>query len=224
MAKTVEELEKMFTETQSKVDLMKKDFELKLESANRDVKQFEELAKSREEELRKFKEQVTKAEKDKAEAVARSREADVKEYVESLVKAEMITPAQKDQVSEFMKSLDFEKEIASFSEKDGSKKSHNQTSLFKEIVSKISGGKKKVKLQDEIAISSASETEEIDGTSHEGKNFMKVRSEGVVRNIPVADEVYHIKALEYIEDQRKIGKMVSYGDAMIAVYPKKIPV
>lgn len=214
MAKTVEELEKMYTE----LDQRQKDTDLKLESAERDAKHYKQLAQTREQELQKFKEQVEQSEKDRKEALSKARDAEVSEFVESKTKAGIIIPAAKEKISKFMRSLDAEKTVVEFSEGDGSKKSHSQLSLFKEIISSM---KPVIELGTERSFSDTTGADTPDGVEGDEPQFQEVRTEGVIKKLPLSDVDLHLKALEYQENQRKIGKSVEYSDALLHVSPKR---
>ena len=214
MPKTIEELEKLFEKTQSDVDLMRKDFQIKLDQANSDAKQYQELAKSAQEALKKFQEDSKKAEEKRVADLAKAKESEIHEFVESKVKMGIIVPAIKEKIMTFMKTLGSEAVVAEFAEADGKKISHNQISLFKEIISQM---KPAVQVGKEVSFAGYNGTESPEGGSEKETQFMEVRKDGQTVKLPVADLDLHEKTLEYVENQKKAGVAVSYGDALIAV-------
>lgn len=242
MPKTVEELEKMFSETQNQVSLMKKDFELKLESAEKAVNEYKEIAAKREDELRKFREESEKTERERKIALAQAREREVASYADQLVKEGKIVFAQKGKLISFLNFLDSEKEVAVFTdEKDGSKRSHTQLSLFKEFFATIkavhptnrqefSKGEKPMvvlptdgKNADENATAF---TEDMlpsnirNFKEEEGQHFVEVKDKGEkVKVYPALGVDFAAKIYEYQQKYREShgGKEISYGDAMIVV-------
>jgi len=212
----IKELEKKFTELSDNQEKIQKDFTLKLESAQRDAKQFKELAEKREEENRQLKDRAESAEKEKAKAFSESKKAEVKSFVEAQVKAGKIIPAHKEAVVSFMESLTSEGEVASFTDKNGSKVSHSQLSLFKDIISKM---KQVVPVNSEFSVHEVVDGEESGDTTEE--KFMEVRSEGTIQKLPLQDEALALKAFEYQAEQLKLGRTIDYGEALIAVAPKR---
>jgi hypothetical protein len=210
MAKSPEELEKMFSEQQNQITSMKKDFELKLESANKNAKEWEEQARTREEDLRKFQEESKKREAEQKEAAAKSSAAEISSFVEAQVKAGRIIPALKEKFVAFMKSLTSEGAVLEFTEANGAKLSHSQISLFKEIISKL---KPVVPVAQEYSIS-GKQTEELPGEAEEPQEqqFMQIRHEGVQKSVPVDDADLASKCYKYMEDNK-----CDYGTALIAL-------
>jgi hypothetical protein len=223
MAKTPEELEKMFSDLNERQGKQEKEFQQKLEMAERNTQQFKELADKNAEELRTFKQDAEKREKEQKEALFKSRETEISEFVESQVKVGKILPALKEKVLTFMKSLTSEGEVLKFAEKDGSTRSHSQFSLFKELILKM---KPVMPVGNEFSVQEELESETPDNENGdipvEGKkHFTEIRVGGELKKVEVDEVDIAAKAYEYQEKQAKIGKKISYEDALIAVYPRK---
>ena len=219
MAKTLEELEKMFTSEQEKSSLFRKDMELKLESANKDVAQYKQLAEKREEELRVFKEQSEKDKKERETALAKARETEITVYAEDQVKQGRLLPAQKDSVIAFMKSLTSDTEVISFTEQEGSKRSHSQISLFKELFSKLGV---QVPIKKEFTRSDRPMAQlpfaESKPLKQDDIEMVVLKEKGnETKKYPTAGAEFAAKIFEYQQDQQKLGKEVSYELAMIEV-------
>lgn len=213
----VKELEQKFKDLSTQVDTMRKDYDLKLESATKDATQYKELAFKREEELRVFRE---KSEREKFEAEQRAKEAkkqEIKAFSEALVKEGRITPAQKELVGPLMESMTSDAEIHKFTEKDGAVKSHTQLSLFKAFLASL----KKVMSFGEFTPSGKAEIVTPDHVGDESvQQFMDVKTEGSVKRMPVEDTDLAAKAFQYIEEQSKIGRRIDYYQALIELTPK----
>lgn len=218
----IKELEKKFQELSDNQAKMEKDFTLKLDSAQKDTKQYKELAEKREEELRQFKESAEKSERERKQSMIEANKTGIKEFVEAQIKSGRVIPAHKERLISFMETLSSEEQVVKFKEKDGSTSSHTQLSLFKDLISKM---KPVVPIGSEFTVDenmeSESPSDEIEGGEMKAEKFMAVRSEGVVHNYPVKDSDIAEKALQYQEDQKKIGRVVSYEEALIAVSPKR---
>lgn len=212
----IELLQSQFKELTSSVSTMKKDFELKLETAQKDAKEYKDLAYKREDELRKYKEESEKAAREKEAALAVAQATDIAQFVESKVKAGIIAPARKEAVTAFMKSLTSDTNVIEFSEKDGSKRSHSQLSLFKDLISSM---KPVVPMNHEFTVQPGI-VEEVEENGESIEKFMEVIEEGVKKKFPIKEEDLHNKAVDYQEQQRKLGFNVEYYDALIKVSPK----
>ncbi len=218
MAKSPEELEKMFGELAEKQEKSEKEFQLKLDSAEKNAKQYKEIAEKTEEQLRTFKQESEKAAKEQKEALAKKAESEISEFVESQVKAGRILPAFKEKFTAFMKSLTSEQTVLEFTEKNGSKLSHTQISLFKELITKM---KPVVPVESELSIYENSEQEQPEGTEEKVETFAEVLDKGQMKRLPIAGQDLAAKASQFVEAQAKLGRVISYGEALIAVSPKK---
>lgn len=222
MAKTPEELEKMFSDLSDRQSKQEKEFELKLESANRTAKEYKEIAEKTEEKLRTFQQDTEKREKEQKEALLKSKETEVSEFVESQVKAGRIIPALKAKAIAFMKSLTSEGEVLKFSEKNGATVTHTQLSLFKDLITKMTPV---VPVGSEFSIveTVASETPDSeDGVvpAAPAKHFTDIVVGGQKKKVEVDEMDIAVKALQFQEESRKNGKPISYDEALIAIYPK----
>lgn len=214
MAKTPEELEKMFTDLQDQQAKSEKEFNQKLEMAQRDTKQYKELAEKNAEALRNFQQDSEKRDKEQKEAIAKARLTEDSEFVESQIKAGRIIPAMKEKVITFMKSLTSETAVMEFKEKDGSTRSHTQISLFKEMLLKM---KPVMPVGSEFSVADVAEIEEIDGTQKPVEVFTEVFDKGERKKLPVEGADLAAKAFEYQAHMQKLGKVIEYADALIAV-------
>jgi hypothetical protein len=215
----VKELESKFKDMSGQIDTMRKDFELKLDSATKDATQYKELAFKREEELRQVKE---KAERDKFEQEQRSKEArknDIKTFSEALVKDGKLTPAQKEIVVPLMESMTSDSEIHKFIEKDGSVKSHTQLSLLKAFL----GTLKKSVSYGEFSPSGTAKIYTPDNAVDDDskQTFMDVKKEGSVIRMAVDEADLAAKAYQHIEEQAKAGRRIDYYQALVELSPKQ---
>lgn len=209
-------------EFRSEIDSTKKDFELKIQSADKNAKEYKELAEKREEELRQFKEQFEKDKVEKDKLFKEARENDVKEFVHSLKKNERILPAHEPMVIKLMESMTSESMIMSFKEKDGSERKHSQLSLFKLLLSSLVKGSN----FKQFTPTSPQHAETPDNNASteglEAETFMDVLTEGTVKRMKVDEADLAAKAYEYQAEQTKRGITVSYEDALIALSPKVV--
>ena len=217
MPNELETLKKQFEDISKGFETFKKDTNLKLDSAQKDAKQYKEVAEKREEENRLLKESNEKTQKETARQLAESRQAEISEFVDGQVKAGKIQPAIRESVIAFMKSLTSEA-VIEFTEKNGDITKKSQLSLFKHIFSKA----KAVPLGEMTPATFSDETVNEDGEpAEEEPKFMAVLEEGVVRSLPMEGMELDAKAKAYQESQMKLTKVkVSYYDALIAVSPK----
>lgn len=208
---TVDDLKKQYSEMNARVSAMQKDFELKLESANRTADEWKKQAEKREEDLRSYQEKHEKEEKERLAAAAKAKESDILGFAESQIKAGKITPAVKDKIVAFMKSLNAESAVLEFTESDGSKRTHTQISLFREIIGNLKPivpvGKEFTRSGNQ-SVESPSDSE----TDQETEQFMEVHAPGGKKTLPVAEADLAAKAFEYQEKNK-----VSYEDALVAV-------
>lgn len=213
------EVENKIKEFQSQLDTMKKDYELKLGSAQKDAIEWKENAEKREEDLRKFKEQSEKEKRDQAEKAKEFHKQEVKIFMETLVRDAKITPAQKMLLDPLMDSMSLDGEIAKFSEKDGSTKSYSQIALLKVFLSSL----KKSVPYGEISSAGHIYASTPDNTDGDGgaQTFMDVRTEGTIQHLPVDDAELASKAFSYIEEQAKAGRKINYAQALIDLSPKR---
>lgn len=221
--KTPEELEKMFTDLSDKQAKSEKEFQQKIEMAQRDTQQYKALADKNAEELRAFKQEADKREKEQKDALAKRTETEISEFVESQVKAGKFIPAIKEKMITLMKSLTSESEIMKFQEKDGSTRSHTQLSLFKELILKM---KPVIPVGDELSIQSEISGETPDGENGDAlaepaKHFVEIHVGGEKKRVEVDEVEIAAKAFKFQEERAKAGSPVSYEDALIAVYPRK---
>ncbi len=199
----------------------KKEFELKLLTADNAAKDYKAMAEKNAEELRQFKADAEKRETEAKKALIVEREKNILEFAAKLIKEGKITPAQEGYIVSFMKSLTSEADIITFNDKAGRKISHNQLSFFKELISGFGG--KRVDFSEMKNSSEKIESETPGDNEQAEEHFMDVRQEGVVRNLPVSDFDLSAKAFEYQADQKKtFNRDVSYGDALVAVQKKSL--
>lgn len=210
---TIDELTKKFETLQTGVDVMKKDFELKLENANKDVATFKAIALKKEDELKEFKEKAELAIKEKDKAFAESRKAENLNFLETLKKDAKISPAMAETAAKLMESMTSEVVVATFDAKDGKKIQHTQLSLFKELLASLS----KAPVFRSMSQATVATREIPAGTGTEGeKQFVTVKREGGENKYEVDGTELHAAALQFQEDQRKIGRATSYEDALVA--------
>ena len=201
---------------QSKIDVATKDFELKLESAHKDATEWKTVAEQREEENRQFQEKLEDDKKASEKKFAESRKAEILQFVESSINDGRIIPAQKNNVIKLMESMTSDATVIEFSEKDGSKKSHTQLSLFRAFVS---GMKTAVSYGEHLPM--GDRPAPLTPDSGDGvQEFVDIRSEGQTIRLPVEGADLAVKAFEYQKEQAKAGQTVSYEEALIALSPR----
>lgn len=209
---TVEELEKQLKSFQSDFESTKKDFTIKLESAKKDAEEWKSVATKKEEELKTFKEKAEAAEKEKEKAYAESRANEDKHFLESLVKEGKITPAMQVTAQKLMESMTSETTVATFDSKDGKKIQHTQRSLFKEFLRSF---------QKSNAYSILSRAESFSADTPEGGDdtveFAEIHKDGQIVKAQLDDVDLDKQAKGYQEEMRKVGKDVSYADALIYI-------
>ena len=217
MPKSPEELEKMFSELEERTTKREKEFDQKLQMAERDTKQYKELAERNAEELRTFKQEAEKREKEQKESAEKSQEKEIHEFVEAQVKAGKIIPAIKEKMTKFMKSLTSESSIMEFTEKDGSKRSHTQVSLFKELILKM---KPVMPLGTEFSVQDEHDSDIPGDEDQPDEKFVEVLDKGQRKKLPVEGADIAAKAFDYQDAMAKKNTPVNYEEALIAVSRK----
>ena len=207
---TVEELEKQLKSFQSDFESTKKDFALKLESATKDAEQWKSIAAQKEADLKKFQADAEKAQAEAKKTFAESRAKENRLFLDGLKKEGKISPATETLAIKLMESMTQDAVIATFEQKDGKKVEHTQMSLFKEMLS----GLAKSPIFREMS-RQANARQSVPGEGEEKEAFADIKSAGSTKRLPLEGMETHLKALEYIEEQRKIGKTVSYEEALI---------
>jgi len=209
---TTEELEKQLKSFQTDLDQTKKDFTIKLETATKDAEQWKSAAFKKDEELKAFKEKAEQAEKDKEKAYAEKRIEEDKHFLEALKKEGKITPAMQETATKLMESMTSETVVATFDMKDGKKVQHTQRSLFKELLKSF---------QKSNAYSILSRADSYSAETPEGGEesveFAEIHKDGAVIKAQLDDVDLDKKAKAFQEEMRKIGKDVSYSEALISI-------
>lgn len=212
----IKELEKKFSDLSATVDVMRKDYDLKLDTAQKETASWKENAQKREDEIRILREKTEKAEKDAKEASQKARASEIKAFASELKKNGKITPAQEEMIIKLMESMTSDAAIMTYKEKDGSDRTHNQLSLFKAI---LQGIKTQV-VYGEMTHAGAYSPSAPD-SDQETEQFQEVITKGGGRTmLPKSEQALADAAEKYMEDQRVRGIVVSYGDALLAVCPK----
>ena len=207
---TLQELEKSFGELQSSISVLKKDFDLKLDAANKNAESWKAAAEQKQAELVKYQEDVKKANEDRDKALSEARVSEIKSFVEASVKEGKISPAAKDIVEKLMQSMTGDANIATFEQKDGKKVQHTQLSLFKEFIATMA----KSPIFRQMSRSGEVQKSATPAGSEE-QQFTEVISGGQKKILPADGQDLHLKAIELQEESRKIGKTLSYEDALI---------
>lgn len=209
---TIEELTKKFESMQTEVSVMKKDYELKLDSAQKDAESWKKTAEAKQAEAKKFQEEAEKAKKEKEKAYSEARAKDVQVFLETAKSEGKITPAMQEIAVKLAESMTSEDEIATFGEKDGKKISHTQLSLFKEFVSSLPKIDKTKSLTHGQMI--RKETPK-SGTGQEEVQTMEAFVNGVKQTVILDDTALHFKAIELQEEYSKKGQRLDYAEALI---------
>lgn len=208
---TVQELEQQLKKFQDDFDTTRKEFQLKLDNAEKDASKWKKISEDKESETRKFQEEAEKAKKERELALAEARKREVKDFFDRMKKEERITPAQEEMAARLAESMTSETEIATFGEKDGKKVSHTQLSLFKELVASMPKRPRTATLTPGGSFSPPTP----EGTGEGGTDYQEVWYGGQKVLAQVDDMDLHVKALEYQEAQRAKNVTVSYEDALI---------
>lgn len=208
---TLEELTKQFEALNTNVSTLKKDFELKLESAKKDAEQWKSVATQKDEDLKKFKLDAEKALEEKNKANAELRKQETAVFLETLKKSGKISPAMQETAAKLMESMNSEATVYTFEAKDGKKVNHTQLSLFKELLSSLAT----TPIFRQMTRTGEPTRETPPGTASE-VTFTTVKTAGGEKEYQVDGQDLHTAALQYQEDQRKTGRTISYADALIA--------
>lgn len=208
---TVDELMKKFETMETSVANMKKDFELKIESANKDAASYKAIALQKEEDLKKFKADAEKAIEEKNKAFAEARKAENASFLESLKKSGKISPAMQETAAKLMESMNTESIVHTFEAKDGKKVNHTQLSLFKELLSSL-GASPIFRNMTQVT---APERTAPGATIAEEKVFTTVKTKAGEQTYEVDGQDLHTAAIQYQADQHKIGITVDYAQALL---------
>lgn len=209
---TVEELLKKFETFEKGVETMKKDFELKIESAQKDAASYKAIALQKEEDLKKFKADAEKAIEEKNKAFAETRKAENASFLEGLKKAGKISAAMEVTCVKLMESMNTETIVHTFEAKDGLKVNHTQLSLFKELLSSFGASP----IFRNLTHATAPARIAAQGGEDKEKVFTTVITKAGAQNYEVDGMDLHALAVQFQEDQRKVGITVDYADALIA--------
>lgn len=209
----VKEMEKKFSELSASVDVMRKDFELKLGTAQNEVDSWKQNAQKREDEIKQYKEQAEKAKKDADEALGKAKEQEIKTFAEGLKREGKITPAQEEMAVELMKSMISKDTVMTFREKDGSEERHTQFSLFRKL---LSGLQKRSIYGEQTRVSQFTKSVP-DESSEDESQIVKILSKGGEIELPIQDADLDRMAEQHMEEQRAKNVSVSYADALIHV-------
>lgn len=213
---TIAELEKKFSDLTTNVDTMKKDFELKLDAQKKETDSWKTVAENKQKELLSFQETAEKAQKDRDKAYAEARATEIKNFVADLKKSGRLTPAIEEMVLKLMESMTIDTTVISFSQKDGKTVSHSQLSLFKEIFSALPAGNH-LRSFSKVGEVSPTLPSQVRTTGSDSAEYTEIHRGGEIVRVPVDDGDLHAKALKFIEDQKGLGRVFSYGDALIEV-------
>ena len=213
--KTIEELSKDFESLESSVSVMKKDFELKLDSAKKDTAEWKSIAEKNAADAKKFKEDAEKAEADKKKAYQEARIKEVKSFLDKAVESARITPAARELAEKLMESMTSDAIVYTFEQKDGSKTTHTQLSLFKEFIASL----KQSKVFHTLTTQHTKQAATAPLSTDDGGQVrtMAVKKDGATQELIVDDYDLGVQAMEYQQEQRKIGRVIDYGEALIAV-------
>ena len=209
---TIEELTKQFEALNTSVSTMKKDFQLQLDSAKKDADSWKSVASQKEEELKQFKEKAELALKERDKAFAESRKQENLSFLESLKKSGKISPAMEDTAAKLMESMTSDVTIHTFEAKDGKKVNHTQLSLFKELLGSLTAAP----IFRQMSKTAQIQKETPGSNNGEEKTFTTVKTKAGEVTYEVDGQDLHSAAIQYQEDQRKIGRTVSYAEALIA--------
>lgn len=219
MPKTMEQLEQDFKsfqeESKKKVDALEKTFEARLKAAEDKAQASDTAAVNAEKALLEFKEKAKKESEEAAKKLAEARREDIKAFVEKAVKEGRLLPAAKEFAIQLLGSMTSDVTVATFEEKDGSKKQHTQYSLMRALIEILPAhkgftehtvtGKKKVE-------NPGAQTE---------KTFTTIKKSGENMEVEVDEQDLHEKAVAYQDEQRAQNKSVSYDEALIYVSRKE---
>lgn len=213
MPMTDAEITAKFKSFEDNIGLMKKDFEMKLEAANTDAKQWKETAEKNATALREFEAKAKKAEEDRVKLLAENRKVEIKSFVDLMKKEGRIIPAQEEVLTKLMESMTSESTVHTFEAKDGSKIAHTQYSLIKKFIESMNPHKAFVSMTP----SGGSVTRVLPGEEAGEVHFTEIKRGGVKINAIVDEYDTDQLAKNFIDSQAKLGRKVSYEDALLEI-------
>lgn len=213
MPMTDAEIQAKFKSFEESISLAKKDFEVKLEAANTDAKQWKETAQKNAEALKEFEAKAKKSEEDRQKLVAENRKNEIKAFVDLMKKEGRIIPAQEEAVAKLMESMTSESTVHTFAAKDGSSVNHTQYSLMKQFISSLQPHKAFVSMTP----AAGSVARVVPSGQEEQQHFTEIKRGGAVITAQVDEFDMDVQAKSYISSQAALGKHVSYEDALIEI-------
>lgn len=208
----LQQLTAKFTTLETNFEVEKKQNTLKLEAIEKDRNTWKATAEKNAEELVKFQADAEKARKDAAEASLKAKRAEITSFVSDLKKAGRVTPAIENMVTRLMESLTSDATVIKFEEAGGKKVEHTLYTLFKEIMQNLPKGSHALSFtRREQATKEAPKA----GAEGEGRQ-VKIHREGQEITVETQGDDLHEAALQYIEEQKALGRAVSYTDALVA--------
>lgn len=207
---TIEELQKQFETLTGSVDVMKKEFTVKIDAANKNAEEWKKVAESSAAEVKKLQEEAKKAEEGRVKALSEARKAEVKAFIEAAKKDGRITPAQEELIVKLAESLTSENVVATFEDKDGKKIQHTQISLFKEILGALpkAGRMRQLTPSGTGAPAAPGEGE---GAAETATMFVDGKRQTVILD----DTALDAETKKVIAEYRERKENISYGEAMI---------
>ena len=216
---TIEELEKQMKGLQTtfteKLDLQAKNFQVQLDATKKEADQWKTVAQAKEEEARVFAEKAKKADEAAAKSALEAKKGEIKAFFEQAKKDGKITPAMEEIAFKLAESMTSEQVIATFEKSDGSKTTHTQLSLFKSFISAL--GKTRVfqehsKSGEALKMTPAAGSFKANG---DDESTTKVIFGGTLKELPMTDTELHVRAVQFQDEARTAGRVMSYEAALI---------
>ena len=218
MPADIKEMEKKFSDLSVQVDTMRKDFELKLDTAQKEAQTWKANAEKRENELKEFREQAEKAKQEADVARVKVRSQEIRMFAGRIKSEGKIAPAHEDMVVKIMESMTSDAVIMTSKSQDGSMIAHTQFSLFMQLLEKLP----KMPVYGELTYGGLPHSDIPNGDEPAAEQFMEVLTKnGGRQKLPVRGADVHQAAEKHMEEMRVKGIVVSYADALLAVSSKK---
>lgn len=211
MPMTDTEIQAKFKSFEDQVTQVKKDFEVKLEAANTNAKQWEETAKKNAESLKQFEAKAKEAEDARVKLMAENRKTEIKAFVAQAKKDGRIIPAHEEIVTKLLESMTSDAVVHTFAAKDGAQTSHTQYSLMKQLIMSLAPHKAFV------SMTPAGGSVRITPEAQEETHMTEIHRGGQKVTAIVDEYETDQEAKNFIAEQAQLGRKVSYEEALIEV-------
>jgi hypothetical protein len=206
------QIESKFKAYEDQLGGMKKDFEVKLEAEKADARQWKETAEKSAVALKEFEAKAKKSDEDRTKVLAEVRKTEIKSFVDTMKKSGQIIPAQEEALTKLMESMTSEVAVHTFEAKDGSKTAHTQYSLMKQFIESLP------KHKAFVSMTPANGAVRVQvGQTDTEVHYTDIKRGGNIVTAQVDDFDMDVEAKIYIDSQAKVGRAVSYEDALVEI-------